>query len=284
MPFTPSHAIVALPFIRTPLVPAAVAMGAMAPDVPLFARGFVLRYSQTHDPRWLPATMLLALGMLLVWRCLIRPVARELSPTWLAKRLPEQWDRGAVGALRDTFAVSAVRDPGRRQRWRVSGISLVWLVVALAIGVLSHILWDDFTHEGRAGVVALPALNEQWGRLLGYKWLQYGSSVVGVVILVVWAARWLSRRDAAASAPRMLPYGVRWVWWLSLPVWLGVAWTREVAANGLDRPHAVEIAAYSVLPPACWQWAVTSLVLCIVLQVVRALRPAPRRAVESGDA
>ena len=28
MPFTPSHAVVALPFIRTPLVPAAVAIGA----------------------------------------------------------------------------------------------------------------------------------------------------------------------------------------------------------------------------------------------------------------
>lgn len=38
MPFTPAHAVVALPFARTPLVPAAIAIGAMAPDVPLFFR------------------------------------------------------------------------------------------------------------------------------------------------------------------------------------------------------------------------------------------------------
>ena len=33
MPFTPSHAVVALPFIRSPLVPAAIAVGAMTPDL-----------------------------------------------------------------------------------------------------------------------------------------------------------------------------------------------------------------------------------------------------------
>lgn len=42
MPFTPSHAIVALPFVRSPLAPAAVAVGAMAPDLPLFTRGAVV--------------------------------------------------------------------------------------------------------------------------------------------------------------------------------------------------------------------------------------------------
>ncbi|MGK3950645.1 DUF4184 family protein, partial [Microbacterium sp. K2] len=48
MPFTPSHALVALPFIRTPLVPAAIAIGAMTPDLPLFLRGIGLPYSFTH--------------------------------------------------------------------------------------------------------------------------------------------------------------------------------------------------------------------------------------------
>ena len=48
---------------------------------------------------------------------------------------------------------------------------------------LSHIVWDLFTHEGRVGRPALPVLDEQWGPLTGYKWLQYGSSVLGLVIL-----------------------------------------------------------------------------------------------------
>ncbi|WP_262927685.1 DUF4184 family protein [Microbacterium sp. NIBRBAC000506063] len=48
MPFTPSHAVVALPFVRTPLLPAAIAVGAMAPDLPLFLRGTPLTYQVTH--------------------------------------------------------------------------------------------------------------------------------------------------------------------------------------------------------------------------------------------
>ena len=104
MPFTPSHAVVALPFIRTPLVPAAVAVGAMAPDLPLFVRGLPLHYGITHDLAWLPVTMLVALVLLLVWRCVLRPAAGELSPAWLAARLPPAWREGARGAVRETFA------------------------------------------------------------------------------------------------------------------------------------------------------------------------------------
>src|SRR6188474_3890687 len=110
MPFTASHAVVALPFIRTPLIPAAIAVGSMAPDLPLFVRGLPLHYGRTHDLAWLSATLVLALALLLVWRCVLRPASRELSPTWLASRLPRGWDRGAAGALRDTLAVTAVRE------------------------------------------------------------------------------------------------------------------------------------------------------------------------------
>ena len=73
MPFTPSHAVVALPFLRTPLVPAAIAVGAMSPDLPLFLRGMPLHYGMTHSLVWLPLTIADALVLLLVWRCLLRP-------------------------------------------------------------------------------------------------------------------------------------------------------------------------------------------------------------------
>ena len=75
MPFTPSHAVLALPFVRTPLAPAAVAVGAMTPDLPLFVRGLPVTYGLTHDLRWLPVTAMLALALLLLWRALLRPAA-----------------------------------------------------------------------------------------------------------------------------------------------------------------------------------------------------------------
>ena len=71
MPFTPSHAVVALAVVRTPLVPAAVAVGAIAPDLPLFARGNGISYAQTHEYPWL--TVVIAGVLLLAWWLLLRP-------------------------------------------------------------------------------------------------------------------------------------------------------------------------------------------------------------------
>lgn len=273
MPFTPSHAIVALPFVRTPLVPAAIAIGAMAPDLPLFVRGLPLHYGRTHDLVWLPMTMLLALALLVAWRCALRPAARELSPRWLAVRLPAGWDRGGLGALRDTFGVTAVRTPGRPQRWSVSGRGLLLLVLSLGLGVVSHIAWDLFTHEGRGGVDLIPALARQWGPLAGYKWLQHGSSVVGLAILASWMLVWLVRRHAAASVPCLLPGWARWAWWLSLPVFLAAAWLVGLVAYGpLDSDFTAAHLGYRMLPPACALWGAVTLALAIGIQVARQSR------------
>src|SRR5690606_27603774 len=89
MPFTPAHAVIALPFLRTPLLPAAIAVGAMTPDLPLFVRGTPLTYHLTHTNVLL--TALIALVLLLVWWAVLRPAVRELSPRRLAARLPREW-------------------------------------------------------------------------------------------------------------------------------------------------------------------------------------------------
>jgi hypothetical protein len=265
MPFTPSHAVVALPFVRTPLVPAAIAVGAMTPDLPLFVRGLPLQYGVTHSFAWLPATMAVALALLLVWRCVLRPGARELSPRWLADRLPGEWDAGARAALGETFAGRPHERPG------VRGVLL--LVGSLAIGVVSHIVWDLFTHEGRWGSSVLPSLDAQWGPLPGYKWLQHGSSVIGLVILGVYALVWLARRGVEASIPRILPSWVRWCWWLSLPVVLLAAWGWGYAAFGpFDSDFTPAHLGYRVLPPACAVWGAATLAVCIAVQAVRARR------------
>jgi len=270
VPFTPSHAVVALPFVGTRLVPAAIAVGAMTPDLPLFLRAAPLGYARTHDFAWLPATILLALALLLVWRSILRPASRELAPRRLAVRLPDDWDHGAAAAARDTLAITDLRGAGRPRRWGFSWSGMLLLVASLAIGVVSHILWDLFTHEGRWGVTLLPALGQQWGPLVGYKWLQHGSSLVGIAIITVWVVLWLRRRDAAASVPRLVPSWLRWAWWLSLPGVLVVAWLVGLAAFGpLDAEFTVAHLGYRVLPPACALWGIFTLALAIGIQFVR---------------
>lgn len=260
MPFTPSHAVVALPFIRTPLPAAAVAIGAMTPDLPLFVRAFPERYDQTHSFAWVPVTMIVALGLLLVWRGVLRPAVRELSPRRLAARLPAEWDAEAGGAVRAVFA--------RRGQTRPSWRGTLLLLVALAIGIASHIAWDAFTHEGRWGETSLD-LGVAWGPLPAYKWLQYGSSIVGLVIIAIWAALWLRRRHPAPVA-RVLPAWVRWSWWIALPVLLGGAWLIGFVHWGpFTADFTPQHLGYRVLPIASAIWLGLGILAALAVPIAR---------------
>ncbi len=283
MPFTPSHAVVALPFVRTPLPPAAIAVGAMTPDLPLFVRGLGPSYVQTHSLVSLPLTLLLALALLLLWRCVLRPASRALAPAWVATRLPGEWDERAGAAFRATFGIrprDAAGKPGPRTVFAASVFTgttvatTALLLLALAIGIATHILWDAFTHEGRSGTELLPILAERWApiggyELPGYKWLQHGSSVVGLVILAVYGVIWWRKRPHTSST-RTVPGWVRVSWWLSLPLFLLGAWLWGMVALGpLTAEWTVAHLAYRVLPPACAIFGLVTIALCIGIQVAR---------------
>lgn len=261
MPFTPSHAVVALPFVRTPLVPAAIAIGAMTPDLPLFVRGVGLRYSFTHTPGHMLWTTLIALGLFLLWRVLLRPAVAEVSPRALRARLPREWGMAPGAALRDAFGA------GRP-------MAMVLLLVSLVLGVASHIAWDAFTHVGRWGVDAVPLLAASWGPLPGYKWLQYASGVLGVAVIAVWLLLWLRRRMPHEHGPRLLPVAWAWAWAAALPVLLVGALILGYRQRG---PFTAEFTpqhlAYAVLPPACGIWAVLTVALGVVVLILRIRRP-----------
>ena len=147
MPFTPSHAVVALPFVRTPLPPAAIAVGAMTPDLPLFVRGLGPSYVQTHSLVSLPLTLLLALALLLLWRCVLRPASRALAPAWVATRLPGEWDERAGAAFRATFGIrprDAAGKPGPRTVFAASVFTgttvATTALLLLALSVVSLIV------------------------------------------------------------------------------------------------------------------------------------------------
>lgn len=258
MPFTPSHALVALPFVRTPLVPAAIAIGAMAPDLPLFVRGAGIGYGFTHTYANVVWTGLLAFLLFVIWRVVLRPAVPELAPLALSRRLPAGWSSSGLVALRRALGAG-------ESRWYP-----VLLAVSLLLGVASHILWDSFTHEGRWGVAVLPFLDQRWGPFTGFKWMQYGSGVIGLLIIVVWAALRLRSATPQAVVQRMLPTGVRIAWWISLPVILLTAWIVGLIAYGpLTAEFTVQHLAYRMLPPACAIWGALTLVLCLLLPVFR---------------
>lgn len=253
MPFTPSHALVALPFVRTPLVPAAIAIGAMTPDLPLFVRGFGPSYGFTHQAANVVWTALIAFVLLLVWRVVLRPGLVALAPEALAARLPEEW--------RSTGPSTALDALVPRRKF----VDVVLLAVSLLIGVISHIVWDLFTHEGRWGVEALPLLQQSWGPLSGYKWLQHGSSVLGLLTLAVYALVWLRRREVVQRT-RPLPAWLRWVWHLTLPAFLVAGWLLGLAVYGpLTESFTLQHLAYRTLPAASGLWGAMTILLCVAI-------------------
>ena len=141
-------------------------------------------------------------------------------------------------------------------------------------------MWDLFTHEGRWGVQAVPALDELWGPLTGFKWLQHGSSVIGLAILAVWAIA-----VAASPAP-----GAPWRGSCRDAVRVGVvavasgdpASRRGASVSSFYGPltgrmDASQHLAYRVLPPACAVWGALTVALSIVVQVLRARTPSRGR-------
>jgi len=187
VPFTPAHAVVALPFLRTPLVPAAIAVGAMTPDLPLYLR-MGPGYWVTHA--WwavIPVDLPLALALLLVWRVLLRPAIPELVPRWYVRRLPESWRQAAAG-WRETWAGGSPR-------------GAVVLVLSLAVGIASHLIWDAFTHEGRWGSALIPALNSDFSGRPWWEWVALASSAFGVITVCTWLHGWCARQ-----APRDVTY------------------------------------------------------------------------------
>jgi Domain of unknown function (DUF4184) len=255
MPFTPSHAVVALPFARTVLPASAVAVGAMTPDLPLFTRQLPTPYVVTHDPRAILVTTAMAAVLWLVWRVVLRPAVRPLAPTWLARRLPEAWDASPRRQF-ETLAARTVRA-------RVTVIA--WWVLALAMGVATHLVWDAFSHEGRWGSAIIPVLAQMWGPLDGYRWVQYTSSAFGLLVLAVWATMTLAR-SPRMPAPRANRY-LRLAWWASLPAILVLAWVCGlVIGGGFTHEYTPQHLAYRVLPPAAALWGAVTVALCVRVQ------------------
>jgi hypothetical protein len=170
MPFTISHAAAAIPFRRTRLVISALIIGCMAPDFEYFLHGRMIgRLSHNYRGAFefcLPATLLL---LLLFHWLLKRPVA-ALLPTSVQRRI-----------VFEPFSF-----------WPLARFLVICL--SILIGVATHLFWDSFTHNGRWAVERLPWL-QQTTHILGrdmanYKVAQNISTLLGLVLLLVWFRYW----------------------------------------------------------------------------------------------
>ena len=192
MPFTFSHPAAVLPFMprlrdgrpHGALIASALVAGSLAPDIPYFAQSlFPGSYgvgAATHRPWAVPTLdVAIAAGLVGAWHGLLR------EP--LVALLPEPWADRAEALT----APVGKRDP----------YDAAWFTASAALGALTHVGWDAFTHVGRAGERLLPPLRREIAGVPVPLALQWTTSAVGLGVLGVSGGRLLRE---ATPVPRRI--------------------------------------------------------------------------------
>jgi hypothetical protein len=172
MPFTISHAAAALPFRRTRLIMSALVFGCFGPDLEYF---LWLR-PHGHFGHTVPGLFLFDLPACLIALFLFHRYAKAPLVACLPARLRER-----------------IHDGGSLRIRSVSQFALV--CVSIMVGIVTHVVWDSFTHDSYLLGRDLQFLKENVKLpLYGYRdWaliLQYASSVFGMVAILAWFIHW----------------------------------------------------------------------------------------------
>ncbi|MET9733658.1 DUF4184 family protein [Streptomyces sp. NPDC006458] len=274
MPFTLSHAAAVLPAVRTDgtgrgaLVPAALIAGSFSPDLTYYAASALsgaMRFGDvTHSfPGVFTVDVLISWGLVGLWLLVREP---------LVALLPRR---------RQLRTATLLRCGAPRARLRAS--TAAWWYVSAAVGALTHVVWDAFTHLDRWGMRLFPVLGQEVAGSPLYWYLQYGGSAVAAAVILVFVVR--ARRRVPAAEPAGVP---------SLSA--RDRWAAGVLIGGCALGAAVQRAArwwaywsssakpWELIPTLCFG-AGAGLLLGVLLYAlaVRVWRPAPAPDLTSGE-
>jgi Domain of unknown function (DUF4184) len=261
MPFTASHIAPIVPLyarLGRFRVASALIIGSMAPDFHYFIPIDVGRLA-THSMGGIVAFCLpMGLAAYVLYHLLAKEALLALLPEWIAVRVDRVAGR--------PHALPSVR-------WRD-------VLGALAIGALTHIVWDAFTHRSGWGVVLLPVLLDYVVTVRGYDLYVYGllqhvSTLVGLALVLGWSWRWLRRATPllAEPRPRLSARAKRLIW---------IAIAAAACINGVTAlsPYLVSVRAFDLgtLPAFTLVTSTIAGALCAfsAFSIAWTLRRAPR--------
>ena len=173
MPFTLAHPIATVPIwwgSKQKLHLASLAIGSMIPDADYFILLYPIKTIGHTFPgifiQGIPYSIVLLLAIRYV---LMRPFL-ALIPLQLARKFPPP-----------------------KKYFPLQIPELFNIVLSIAIGAATHLIWDNFTHSGDS--VHSESLKSTLGSLPIYTLLQYGGGIFGLVALSLWLANWLRRAE-----------------------------------------------------------------------------------------
>ncbi|WP_181446944.1 DUF4184 family protein [Streptomyces sp. NTH33] len=198
MPFTLSHPAAVLPLLRHPFSPAALVCGAMAPDAPYFLSAAHIPVSaQSWYEPFLNATVSHTLSGIAV----SGPFALALLALYRLVRRP------AAALLPARLSPAGTADRGGGNGLRRAG----WVLLSALIGILTHLLWDSFTHGDGYLVTHLSFLRSSvTGDLTVARLVQHISTAGGLIAVVVHLWRRRHRASAGDTGQAGLPAAARW--------------------------------------------------------------------------
>ncbi|MEU9289783.1 DUF4184 family protein [Streptomyces sp. NPDC048275] len=268
MPFTLSHAAAVLPAVRGDgsgrgrLVPAVLVAGSFAPDMTYYAASLLPAAMEfgnfTHSIAGVfTFDVLVAWALVGAWLVLREP---------LVALLPRARQGRPAGLLR----CGAPRRPVRAS-------AALWWYVSAALGALTHVVWDAFTHHDRWGVRLFPVLEEEAGGSPLFWYAQYGSSAVAAVVIVAFVV--VALRRTPPGEPVGVPVLSRSDRWLAAAVIGACALVGAVQrASRWWAYWGSSAKPWELIPTLCFG-AGAGLVLGLALYGVgvRMWRPAPAR-------
>ncbi|WP_369373047.1 DUF4184 family protein [Promicromonospora sp. Populi] len=232
MPFTLSHPAAVLPLLRHPFSAAALVAGAVAPDLPYFARSTPIPVSAQswYEPFMNATTSHGLVGAVTV----SLPYAVALWVLYLIARPP------VVALLPDVVGPPVPATTSGSVLLRRGG----WVLLSLVIGIATHLVWDSFTHSDGWVVLNVPGLSTPLvGDLTWARALQHASTVVGLVLIAwyLWRRRSRLLPDDAGRRPAARHQLLRLLW-----IVVGVAVVGAVASTLPSWPDA-ELPARQVI-------------------------------------
>jgi len=200
MPITPAHPALAIHFRKIGLPLSALVIGSMIPDFEFFIRFSPSRFiGHSFAGVFL---FCLPVGLATLW--LFHRVVKEPA----IALLPHAWGK----KLHSERAYFTFRPTARFLR----------ILLALFIGTLTHLGWDAFTHPGSSVVRLFPLLSKPIFYFMEkpvpcYFFLQYLSSALAILLLIVWVRKWASQISGKPRSHAIFSRG----WKTSIHVTMG---------------------------------------------------------------
>ncbi|WP_373538564.1 DUF4184 family protein [Chamaesiphon sp.] len=184
MPFTLAHPIAAVPIwwgSKQKLHLASLAIGSMIPDADYFLFLYPSKtIGHTFHGIFIQGVPYSIVLLLVIRYVLLRPFL-ALIPLKLAQKFPSP-----------------------KQYFPLSIFELFNIMLSIAIGAATHLIWDALTHTGDSGIHS-EFLKLTIGSLQVYTLLHYGGGIFGLVALSFWLATWLHRAKLHQRVETLAP-------------------------------------------------------------------------------